>query len=48
VSRGKIGEYMSQHRHEGNITELRNYFNSVIDWVSGVFRDVEKEMQGLK
>ena len=48
VSRGKIGEYMSQHRHDGNINELKNYFNSVIDWVSGVFKDVEKEMQGLE
>lgn len=48
VSRGKIGEYMSQHRHENGINELRNYFNSVIDWVSAVFTDVEKEMQGLE
>lgn len=48
VSRGKIGEYMSAHRHDGNINELKNYFNSVIDWVSGVFKDVEKEMQGLE
>ena len=48
VSRGKIGEYMSQHRHENGINELRNTFNSVIDWVSGVFKDVEKEMQGLE
>ena len=48
VSRGKIGEYMSAHRHDGNINELKNYFNSVIDWVSGVFTDVEKEMQGLE
>ena len=47
VSKGDIGGYMSCHRTEGNITELKNYFNSVIDWVSSVFRDVEKEMQGL-
>ncbi len=48
VSQGKIGEYMSQHRQENQINELRNTFNSVIDWVSGVFKDVEKEMQGLE
>jgi 5-methylcytosine-specific restriction endonuclease McrA len=40
--------YMSEHRHDDNIKELKTYFNSVIDWVSGVFRDVEKEMCGLE
>lgn len=48
VSKGDIGSYMSQHRNDNNITELKTYFNSVIDWVSSVFRDVEKEMQGLE
>jgi 5-methylcytosine-specific restriction endonuclease McrA len=48
VSKGNIGGYMSAHRNNGNINELRTYFNSVIDWVSSVFRDVEKEMKGLE
>jgi len=48
VSKGNIGEYMSEHRQDTNINELKNYFNSVIDWVSGVFMDVEKEMCGLE
>ena len=48
VSKGDIGGYMSSHRTEGNINELKVYFNSVIDWVSSVFRDVEKEMKGLE
>ncbi|HBG36987.1 MAG TPA: HNH endonuclease, partial [Treponema sp.] len=48
VSKGNIGDYMSQHRYDDNINELKTYFNTVIDWVSGVFRDVEKEMQGLE
>jgi hypothetical protein len=48
VSRGEITGYMSAHRHDNNINELKTYFNSVIDWVSGVFKDVEKEMQGLE
>jgi hypothetical protein len=39
---------MSGHRTNGNINELKTYFNSVIDWVSSLFRDVEKEMQGLE
>lgn len=47
VSHGQIGDYMSQHRHDDNITELKNYFNTVLDWVSGVFTGVESEMKGL-
>ncbi|MDR2970707.1 MAG: DUF262 domain-containing protein [Bacteroidales bacterium] len=48
VSKGNIGDYMSQHRYCDNITEMKNYFNSVIDWVSAVFKDVENEMRGLE
>ena len=47
VSRGHITKYMSQHRNDDNIKELKLYFNSIIDWVSTVFIDVEKEMRGL-
>jgi hypothetical protein len=48
VSKRNIEEYMSKHRQDTNINELKVYFNSVIDWVSGVFMDVEKEMCGLE
>ena len=48
VSKDEIVPYMSLHRNDDNITELKNYFTSVIDWVSGVFKDVESEMKGLK
>jgi hypothetical protein len=48
VSKGDIGGYMSAHRNDDSIHELKAYFNSVIDWVSSVFLDVEKEMQGLE
>ena len=48
VSKGDIGGYMSRHRNDNNITELKNYFNSVIDWVCTVFIDVESEMCGLE
>ena len=47
VSKGHIDEYMSQHRYDTNINELKAYFTSVIDWVSSVFSDVESEMCGL-
>jgi len=48
VSKKKIGDYMSKHRKDKNINELKTYFNSVIDWVSQTFEDVEKEMKGLE
>lgn len=48
VSKDNIGGYLSQHRYDKNINELKTYFNSVIDWVSAVFKDVETEMQGLE
>lgn len=48
VSKGNNGEYMSLHRKDNNINELKNYFNSVIDWASAVFTDVETEMRGLE
>lgn len=50
VSGGKanIGEYMSRHRFDTNIGEVRTYFTTVIDWVSSVFSDVETEMKGLE
>ena len=48
VSKNNVGDYMSRHRFETNITELKNYFTSVIDWVSAVFIDVESEMKGIE
>lgn len=50
VSKGKdnIGGYMSSHRYDTNINEVKTYFNTVIDWVSTVFIDVEPEMRGLE
>lgn len=48
VSKGNIDGYMSKHRFDTNINELKTYFNSVIDWISGVFSDVESEMRGLE
>lgn len=48
VSKGNIDDYMSRHRYDKNIKELKTYFNSVIDWVSSVFTDVESEMCGLE
>lgn len=43
-----VDDYMSKHRQDTDITELKTYFTSVIDWISGVFTDVESEMRGLE
>ena len=48
VSKGNIVDYMSSHRFDENINELKTYFTSVIDWISTVFSDVESEMCGLE
>src|SRR5665811_183187 len=47
VSEGQIGDYMSRHRYDTNINELKTYFGTVIDWISAVFIDVKPEMRGL-
>ena len=43
-----VESYMSSHRHDKDINELRVYFCSVIDWINSVFTDVESEMCGLE
>lgn len=48
VSKGRIEDYMGLNRRNTSIDELKNYFNSVLDWVSTVFRDVEAEMKGIQ
>ena len=47
VSCSHIDEYMSKHRYSSDIVELKTYFNSVIDWISGVFPDIDDAMRGL-
>jgi hypothetical protein len=48
VSNGNIEAYMSSHRNDDNIDELKNHFDKVIDWVSHTFTDVHSEMRGLE
>ena len=48
VSKGNIEEYMSKHRQDDNINELKIYFNSVIDWVNGLFDEVYSEMKTIE
>jgi len=48
ISHGDISDYMSTHRNDTNINELKTYFNTVIDWASSVFNDIKPEMCGLE
>lgn len=45
-----IDRYMSQHRHDTDVTELKTYFNAVLDWAEARFplEPVPKEMRGLE
>lgn len=44
-----IDSYMSQHRHDTDVMELKTYFNAVLDWAEARFPldPVPKEMCGL-
>jgi hypothetical protein len=48
VSKGEIDKYMTAHRQDTDISELKTYFTSVIDWIDVTFTDVESEMKGLE
>jgi 5-methylcytosine-specific restriction endonuclease McrA len=48
VSGDAIDNYMSMHRNDKDITELKKHFDTVIDWVSKTFTDVEGEMKGIE
>lgn len=48
VSKDNIVDYMSSHRYDKNINELKTYFTTVVDWVSATFIDVKNEMCGLE
>lgn len=43
-----VDAYLAQHRRDTEITGLKTYFTSVIDWIDSVFtRPPDKEMRGL-
>jgi hypothetical protein len=50
ASKGKdnIADYMGRHRTNSDISEVKAYFASVIDWAETVFSTTEKEMKGLE
>ena len=48
MSEGHIDEYMAAHRTDTDIEELKNHFDTVIDWVDSVFDYAGSEMCGLE
>jgi hypothetical protein len=47
VSDGDISGYMSQHRHDDNINQVKIYFNAVLDWAAATFGTLYSEMKQL-
>lgn len=43
----KPAEYMSQHQHDDNASELWEYFQSVIEWAHNTFPNYRKEMASV-
>ena len=48
VSDGDIDGYMAKHRNDDDITELKNHFDTVIDWIDSIFEYTGKEVCGLE
>ena len=50
VARGKnhVERYMSTHRKSDDISEVKTYFDGVINWITTVFTDVESPMKGIE
>lgn len=41
-----INKYMADHRNDTNINEITTYFETVMDWIDGIFEYTGKEMCG--
>ena len=48
VSDGDIDGYMALHRNDTGIDELKNHFDTVIDWVDSIFEYTGGEVCGLE
>ena len=50
VAKGEdnIGGYMSLHRNENSIEELKTYFDTVIEWAKTIFGEPKSDMRGLE
>ena len=48
VSKDNVDNYMSKHRLDKDINEIKTYFESVIGWADNLFDNVYSEMRGLE
>ena len=46
VSDGKIDDYMAKHRNDSDIKQLKDHFDTVIDWIDSIFEYTGSEMCG--
>lgn len=46
VSDGNIDDYMAQHRNDADIKQLKNHFDTIIDWIDSIFDYTGSEMCG--
>lgn len=46
VSDGNIDDYMAKHRNDLDIKQLKNHFDTVIDWIDSIFEYTGSEMCG--
>ena len=47
VSNNEIDDYMAKHRKDTNINELKNHFDTVINWVDSIFDYTGSEVCGI-
>lgn len=47
VSDGDIDTYLSSHRNSDDISEVKNHFDTVIDWADSLFDETWSQMRGL-
>ena len=48
INDGKVDEYMRDHQHDTNASELWLYFKGVIDWVETTFPKKRSQMKSVK
>ena len=46
-SKDPVEAYLSKHRRDDNIKEIKTYFETVINWVDNLFDEIHPEMCGL-
>lgn len=48
INDGKVDEYMRDHQHDNNASQLWLYFKGVIDWVEATFPKKRSQMKSVK